>query len=329
MPCGPKVRRLLPKNDPYTFAPATLLCTVRKTKTVVVIAGPTAVGKTAVGIAVAKRYGTEIISADSRQCYKELSIGVARPSAEELAAVPHHFIATHSIHQKVTAAVFEEYALAKAAALFQQHDTVVLVGGTGLYIKAFLEGMDEIPDVPEGVHDRIVSAYMSKGLQWLQAEVKQKDPAFWQRGETQNPQRMMRALEVVEATGRSVFDFRTGEKKPRDFAVIQLALNLPKEMLHHNINSRVEKMMEAGLLEEVTALSPYQQLNALQTVGYKELFACLRGDASLPEAVAAIRQNTRHYAKRQLTWFRKDKNYHWLAPEPEAVIRFLNEQYRF
>jgi tRNA dimethylallyltransferase len=297
-----------------------------KQKTVIVVAGPTAVGKTAVGIEIAKHFSTEIISADSRQCFRELNIGVARPSAEELAQVPHHFIASHSIHEKVTAATFEAYALSKAAQLFQQHDAVVMVGGTGLYIKAFCEGMDEIPEVPEQIHKEVVAAYNENGLEWLQKEIKSHDPRFWEKGETKNPQRLMRALEVIKVTGQSILDFRKGEKKQRPFSVIKIALDIPREMLHCNINHRVDKMMERGLLEEVKELAPYQHLNALQTVGYKELFQSLIGETSLSQAAEAIKQNTRQYAKRQLTWFRKDKEFTWSEPDAKKIIPLLEER---
>jgi tRNA dimethylallyltransferase len=294
-----------------------------KKKTVIVIAGPTAVGKTAVGIAVAKHLQTEIISADSRQCFKELNIGVARPSAEELADVPHHFIASHSIHQKVTAATFEAYALAKATELFKKHDAIVVVGGTGLYIKAFTEGMDTIPEVPEEVHAQVVDAYRENGLEWLQHQIKLLDPLFYEKGEIQNPQRMMRALEIVKATGQSIFSFRTGEKKKRDFETVKIALDLPREQLYQRINHRVDQMMEHGLLEEVRGLLPYQHLNALQTVGYRELFDYFNGETTLHDAVEAIKVNTRRYAKRQLTWFRKDQEYQWSPPDTTVVTKKL------
>lgn len=292
-------------------------------KKVIIIAGPTAVGKTAVAIAVAKHFGTEIISADSRQCFKELAIGVARPSTEELAEVPHHFIASHSIHQKVTAATFEAYALAKATEIFKKHDTVVMVGGTGLYIKAFTEGMDTIPEVPEELHAKVVNAYRENGLEWLQHQVKLLDPLFYEKGEIHNPQRMMRALEIVKATGQSILSFRTGEKKRRDFETVRIALDLPREQLYQRINHRVDLMMEHGLQEEVRALLPYQHLNALQTVGYRELFDFFNGETTLHDAVEAIRLNTRRYAKRQLTWFRKDREYQWFPPDATAVINAL------
>ncbi|MBD0378345.1 MAG: tRNA (adenosine(37)-N6)-dimethylallyltransferase MiaA [Flavisolibacter sp.] len=294
-----------------------------KNKTVIIIAGPTAVGKTAVGIHVAQHFNTEIISADSRQCYKELKIGVARPSEEELAAVPHHFIATHSVHEKVTAATFEQYALQKAAELFEKKDVIVMVGGTGLYITAFTEGMDEIPDVPESVRNEIVENYFAYGLNWLQQEVLQYDPEFYAVGEIQNPQRLMRALEVYKATGKSILQFRTGRKADRPFSVIKIALEIPKEQLHRNINHRVGKMMEQGLLDEVQFLLPFQHLNALQTVGYKELFAYLHEEITLSQAVEEIKKNTQHYAKRQVTWFRKDKEYTWLPPDATTLIPFI------
>jgi tRNA dimethylallyltransferase len=293
-------------------------------KTVLVIAGPTAVGKTAVAIQVAQYFGTEIISADSRQCYKELNIGVARPSEEELAQVQHHFIATHSIHQKITAATFEQYALEKTAALFQQHDVVVMVGGTGLYIKAFCHGMDEIPDVPEEIRNDIIEAYYQYGLNWLQQQVQAVDPQFYAVGEIQNPHRLMRALEVFRATGKSILEFRSGGKAKRDFNIIKVALEVPREQLYQQINTRVEKMIEQGLQDEVRSLIPYQQLNALQTVGYKELFDYFNGELPLHDAITDIKTNTRHYAKRQLTWFRKDEEYQWFAPQnTDSIIALL------
>lgn len=287
---------------------------LKHNKTVIIICGPTAVGKTSVAIRLAKHYKTEIISADSRQCFKELNIGVARPSDEELKEVKHHFIASHSVKEEVTAAVFEQYALQTVNELFQRYDVVVMVGGTGLYIKAFCEGLDVIPEVQVEVRENIISHYENKGLQWLQQQVKEKDPAFYAAGEIQNPQRMMRALEVMEATGQSILSFRKGEKAKRDFNIIRIGLELHREELIRNINARVDKMMEAGLLDEVKQLLPFKKLNALQTVGYAELFDHLDGKMTLPEAVERIKINTRQYAKRQLTWFRKDEKLHWFSP---------------
>jgi tRNA dimethylallyltransferase len=292
-------------------------------KTVIIIAGPTAVGKTAVAVELARTLQTEIISADSRQCYRELKIGVARPSEEELQLVPHHFIASHSIHEKLDAAVFENYALQKAAQIFQHHDYAVMVGGTGLYLRAFCEGMDAIPSIPEEIRNEISQAYAQQGLAWLQQQVQQLDPQFYREGEIQNPRRLMRALEVFKASGKSILSFRKGVAAERPFQIIKFALNIPREQLHRHINKRVEGMMEAGLLAEVESLVPYQHLNALQTVGYKELFDYLNGQCTLADAVADIKTNTRQYAKRQLTWFRKDTSYTWISPETEHILSHI------
>ncbi|MGQ0740289.1 MAG: tRNA (adenosine(37)-N6)-dimethylallyltransferase MiaA [Bacteroidota bacterium] len=283
-------------------------------KTVIIICGPTAVGKTTVAIQLTKHFKTEIISADSRQCFKELNIGVARPSEEELAAVKHHFIASHSIHEEITAATFEQYALQKTKELIEEHDIIIMAGGTGLYIKAFCEGLDEIPELKPGVRSLIVEKYRQNGLTWLQDEIRNRDPGFFAAGEIQNPQRMMRALEVLESTGRSILSFRKGAKAERDFNIIKIGLELPKEELRRNINARVDAMIKAGLADEVKSLSAFKNLNALQTVGYAELFDHFAGKLSLPEAIEQIKVHTRQYAKKQMTWFRKDKDIRWFAP---------------
>jgi len=289
-------------------------------KTVIILVGPTAVGKTAVAIQLAKHFNTAIISADSRQCFKELNIGVARPSFEELQEVPHHFIASHSIHEQITAAAFEQYALQKINHLFIHHDVVIMVGGTGLYIKAFCEGLDAIPPIDRGIREKIMKGYESGGLEWLQQQVKDRDPAFYGAGEIHNPQRLMRALEVVEGTGQSVLSFRKGEKAKRDFEIIKIGLELPKAELHRNIHTRVDQMMEAGLVNEVRSLLPSRNLNALQTVGYSELFDYLNGKIRIETAVEKIKTNTRQYAKRQMTWFKKDKEINWVSPANGRAI---------
>jgi tRNA dimethylallyltransferase len=287
-----------------------------KDKTVIIVTGPTAVGKTAVALALAKHFHTEIISADSRQCFKELNIGVARPSEKELKEIKHHFIASHFVNDEITAAGFEKFALQKVNELFAKHDVVIMVGGTGLYIKAFCEGLDEIPEMKPEIRSRITDTYKLKGLQWLQEEVKKRDPEFYKVGEIKNPQRLMRALEVVESTGKSILEYRKGKKAGRDFTIIKIGLELPKEELHRNINKRVDEMLEAGLVEEVKSLLPYKHLTALQTVGYKDIFAYLNGDISLAQATEEIKKNTRQYAKRQMTWFRKDEEIKWFSPLP-------------
>ena len=290
----------------------------------IVIAGATGVGKTEVALELARYFQTEIISADSRQCFKELNIGVARPSAEELNSVMHHFIASHSLLEKVDAAVFEQYALQKVSTLFQHHNSVIMAGGTGLYIKTFCEGIDAIPDVRQELRDLIRHQYEDKGIVWLQQQVAEKDPDFYKSAETQNPQRLMRALEIIESTGQSVLKFRTGNKATREFTIVRIGLELPKEELHRNINSRVDKMMSSGLVAEVEGLKEYKQLNALQTVGYSEIFDYLEKKISLSEATELIKKNTRQYAKRQMTWFRKDKDIHWFSPrETGKIIAWL------
>ena len=288
------------------------------------IVGPTAVGKTTVAIDIATRLNTEIISVDSRQCYKELKIGVATPSDEDLQRVTHHFITSHSIHQEVTAADFEQYALQKAEEIFKKKDCLVMAGGTGLYVKAFCEGLDEIPAVDAGIRNLIIKNYVEKGMAWLQAEVKIKDPAFYEAGEILNPQRMMRALEVREATGKSILEFRTGKKADRNFQIVKIGLELPKEELHRNINARVDKMMRQGLMQEASSLLPYRNLNALQTVGYTEMFDYLDGKISLQQAIELIKIHTRQYAKRQMTWFKKDKEIYWFSPASQSILSFLS-----
>lgn len=296
-----------------------------KNKRVIVITGPTAVGKTAVAIELAKLFKTEIISADSRQCYKELNIGVARPTEKELNTVKHHFIASHSIQEDLTAVSFEQYSLKKVEELFKEHDDVILVGGTGLYIKAFCEGLDIIPDVDPAIRKRVVVAFENNGLRWLQEQLKEKDPSFYSTGEIKNPQRMMRALEVFESTGNSILYYRKGNKVKRDFSIVKVGLELPREELIERINRRVDLMIHHGLVEEVKQLLPYKYLNALQTVGYQELIDYMERKCSLEEAIERIKINSRQYAKRQLTWFKKDKEIEWFAPgEIKEIIKYIS-----
>ncbi len=295
-----------------------------KQKTVIIVAGPTAAGKTDIAIRVAKQFGTEIISADSRQCYKELNIGVARPSQDQLALVPHHFIASHSIHEKVNAASYEKYALQKVNEIFSRSDIAVMVGGTGLYIKSFCEGLDYIPEILPGVKENILNEYKQKGLQWLQSEVQKQDGDYYAAGEIQNPHRLIRALEVYLSTGRSILSFQNKMGAKREFKIIKIGIELPKEQLHENINKRVEQMIEKGLVAEVQSLWEYKDLPALNTVGYKELFLHLEGKIGLSDAITEMKKNTRQYAKRQITWFKKDQDYQWLSPDPDAIIKILN-----
>lgn len=289
-------------------------------QTCIVIVGPTAVGKTALAIRVAEQFGTAIISADSRQCFREMTIGVAKPSAAELAQVKHYFINSHSVQDDVNAAVFEQYALQSVKEIYAQQPVAVMTGGTGLYIKAFCEGLDDIPPVSPGIRERITEQYEQHGLSWLQQQVAAQDPAYYSTGEIHNPQRLIRALEVKQATGQSIRQYQQGKKGVRPFRIVKIGLELPREDLYRNINQRVDIMMQQGLLEEVRSLLPFRHLNALQTVGYNELFNYLDGNATLSEAIEAIKRNTRHYAKRQMTWFRKSIDVQWFSPHNDAAI---------
>lgn len=284
------------------------------TKSVILITGPTASGKTSLALRTAQYFNTSIISADSRQCYREMNIGVAKPSPEELASIPHYFINTHSIHDKVNAMTFAEYAKKAAAEIFRNRDVAVMAGGTGLYIKAFAEGLDDIPEIPPAIREQIVREYEEKGLPWLQQEIKQKDPLFHAHGEIKNPQRLIRALEVMTATGRSIREFHGAKGADADpgFNLYRFAIDISREQLYRNINHRVDIMIREGLAEEARTLLPWRHLSALQTVGYTEMFDYFDGKITLNEAVNKIKQNTRHYAKRQITWLRKQKDIRWI-----------------
>jgi tRNA dimethylallyltransferase len=294
---------------------------------VYIIAGPTAVGKTAVAVALAQRLGTEIVSADSRQCYREMTIGTAKPSAEELGTVKHYFIDEFSVTEALSAADYETLALQYLDNIFQSHHTAVVCGGTGLYIKALCEGLDAMPETDEAIANEVEEAYKTNGLPWLQQAVEQEDPEFFKQAEVHNPARLLRALSFIRTTGKSIVHYRTQVKKQRPFDIIKVGLELPREVLYDRINMRVEQMMKDGLLEEVETLFPQRTLKNLQTVGYAELFDFIEGKCTLPEALDKIKQHTRNYAKRQLTWFKKDKEVHWLRPDDrDAVEKILNLQ---
>jgi tRNA dimethylallyltransferase len=294
-------------------------------KRIIAIMGPTAVGKTALALKLARHFDTAIISADSRQCFRELNIGVAKPRAAELEEIPHYFINSHSIHEEVHAGLFENLALGWAEELFKIHDTIILSGGTGLYGKAFFEGLDNIPSIDFSFREQIQNEYNQNGLGWLQEKIRVLDPLFYEQGEMQNPQRLMRALEIKSATGKSIFEFREGGKKKRGFDIIRIGLEIPKQLLHTRINTRVDEMIASGLEEEVKSLWDSRNLNALRTVGYTELFHWLEGGLDKQTAIELIKRNTRQYAKRQITWFRKDPSMQWIHPEDEAAIQKLME----
>lgn len=295
-------------------------------KTAIFIAGPTAVGKTDVAIQVAEWLQTEIISFDSRQFYKELKIGAAPPSPEELSRVPHHLVGHLSVKDDYSAGDFEKEALAKLDEIFEKNDIAVLVGGSGLYMRILTDGFDEMPDVPSEVREKLNTELSEKGLETLAAELKQKDPDYFAQVDQQNPQRVIRALEVIRATSNTYTSYRQGSKTERPFNIIKIGLDLPREELYERINLRVDKMMEAGLEEEVKQLLPYRNQNSMQTVGYKELIRHFDGEINLTTAVEEIKKNSRRYAKRQLTWFRREKDVEWFSPIKIDCIRdFLNK----
>jgi tRNA dimethylallyltransferase len=292
-------------------------------KTIYIVMGPTAVGKTSFAIALAQALNTEIISADARQCYKEMNIGVARPSSDELKAVPHHFIASHSITENINASFYENWAMEKVESIFARKDAVVMVGGTGLYIKAFCEGLDLIPAIDAEIRENIITKYEQLGMRWLQKEVSVKDPLYWEKGEQKNPQRLMRALEVMIGTGNSIISFQNKKAIERPFKIVKIGLELDREELYQRINDRVLNMVNEGLEKEVKSLQNSAHLNALQTVGYSEWKDFFEQKISLQKVIENIQQNTRHYAKRQMTWFKRDPAIAWFKAysiEPKQVL---------
>ena len=272
-------------------------------KNLIIIAGPTAVGKTALSIELAKHYSCPVISADSRQFYKEMSIGTAKPSVEEMQGITHYFIDNISIHDSYNVGQYERDAIECIENLFKEHDTLILVGGSGLYINAVINGVDEFEEIPTEIREQLIKDFEEKGLSFLQEELKSKDEVYYNQVDLNNPKRIMRALEVCIHTKKPYSSFRKKEKKERTFNSINLLINTERELLYQRINKRVDIMMEQGFLEEVKNLYPNKHLNALNTVGYKELFDFTDGKITLEEAVNLIKQNSRRYAKRQLTWF--------------------------
>jgi tRNA dimethylallyltransferase len=279
-------------------------------KKLIVILGPTAVGKTAYAIQLAQTLGTEIISADSRQIFKELNIGAARPSLEELSAVKHHFIGSASIHEPYSAGQYEREALTKLNELFQQYDSVVCCGGSMMYVDALLQGFDDLPS-DKTVREHWSKRFKEEGIEVLQSELQVKDPDYYTQVDIHNPHRLIRALEVCTVAGMPYSSLRKASGIERNFTVEKIGLEMPREQLYDRINARVLRMMEEGLLEEARALYPFKQLQALNTVGYKELFDYFDGACSIEEAIQKIQQHTRNFAKRQLTWWRRDAQITW------------------
>jgi tRNA dimethylallyltransferase len=294
-------------------------------KTLVVVVGPTAVGKTATAILLAQHFNTEIISADSRQFYREMNIGTAKPYADELAAAPHHFINSHSIEHEYSAGDFERDALQLLEKLFQTTDVVIMVGGSGLFVRAVCEGLDDLPKAPEGVREALNKSFEENGLEPLKARLKEIDSQYYATADIDNPQRVIRALEVHEATGKSMSFYQKKELSKRTFNIVTIGLNMEREKLYERINLRVDKMMEAGLLEEVKSLATYRHKPAMLTVGYSEIFEYLDGNCSQQEAVEKIKQNSRRYAKRQITWFKKYGNTNWYETSQfEEILQYVN-----
>ncbi|WP_316816037.1 tRNA (adenosine(37)-N6)-dimethylallyltransferase MiaA [Pedobacter nyackensis] len=295
-------------------------------KTLVVVVGPTGIGKTALAISIARQFQTEIISADSRQFFKEMEIGTAKPSTEELAAAPHHFINSHSIETLFSTGDFEVQAIALMEQLFKKHDLLVMVGGSGLYIDAVCKGLDDLPEIDLNIREQLNDQLANEGIESIKKQLSEYDPEYYQKVDQANPQRMIRGLEVYLSTGIKLSSHLTNSKKTRPFNIVKIGLNMDRTALYNRINHRVDKMMESGLLEEVKSLRSYRKLNALNTVGYSELFNYLDGESTLKEAVDQIKQNTRRFAKRQLTWFRRDDSTAWFEPgQDDAVISYISK----
>lgn len=293
-------------------------------KTLIVIAGPTAVGKSALAIQLAKKFQTEIISADSRQFFKELNIGTAKPPGEDLEAIPHHFINSLSIHQEYDAAQFGREALIVINKIFLDKDYAILCGGSGLYIKAVCEGLDEIPQVPDEIRETLKHEYSQNGIGWLQDKMKKIDPEYFQQIDQQNPQRLMRALEIKLGTGQSISSFRKEQKLKHDFNIIKIGLELPRPELYTRIDERMETMIGQGLFQEADFFFPFRHHHALQTVGYQEIFDFMEGKYDRDEAIRLLKRNSRRYAKRQLTWFKRDPEIRWFqSHDHDEILAYI------
>lgn len=293
-------------------------------KTLVVIVGATATGKTDLSIALAQNYHSEILSADSRQFYREMPIGTAAPTPDQLQAVPHHFIATRSITEEYSCGRYEVDALALLEQLFHTHDTLFLVGGSGLYIDAICNGMDAMPETDPALREQLTTVARKEGLEPLCSQLQELDPAYYAVVDRSNPQRVIRALEICIQTGRPYSEIRSGAIKQRPFRIIKLGIRYPREILYDRINRRVDLMVEAGLEQEVRTLYPLRHLNALQTVGYREWFDYFEGKYDRQTAIELIQRNSRRYAKRQETWFRRDFAIHWVEGGEKAINQAQN-----
>ncbi|MFK7773055.1 MAG: tRNA (adenosine(37)-N6)-dimethylallyltransferase MiaA [Saprospiraceae bacterium] len=298
-----------------------------KNKFLIVVGGATATGKTAIGIQLAQHFETEILSCDSRQFYREMTIGTAKPTAEEMAAAPHHFINLLSIEEDYNVGDFERDAIKLLDKIFLEKDVALLVGGSGLFIRALCAGLDEFPKIPMETRKKVQEIFDNEGLEALQEMIKIADPIYFEKVDQQNPVRLMRALEVIKTTGKPFSSFQNQKKKPRNFTPIYLNVVMDREQLYERINRRVDLMLEAGLLQEAKSLFPFKEKNSLQTVGYQEFMTHFEGELTLEEAIELVKRNSRRYAKRQMTWFRKED--HWVnfeASEIEKMIEYLERK---
>lgn len=289
-------------------------------KRLLVIVGPTGSGKTDLSIRLARHYGAPILSTDSRQFYRGMAIGTAQPDPDQLQAAEHHFIASHDLNEDLNCGSYETQALSCLEKLFAEHDWVIAVGGSGLYVRALCEGMDDLPQADPELREALSRRLETEGVDALAAELRTLDPAYYATVDRRNPARVMRALEVCLQTGRPYSEQRTGVRRPRPFGIVKVGVDLPREELYARIDRRVDRMVADGLEAEARALYPYRTLNALQTVGYREFFDYFDGRTSYEEAVSLIKRNSRRYAKRQLTWFRRDSEIRWFGPWDDAAI---------
>jgi tRNA dimethylallyltransferase len=297
------------------------------TKHLIIITGPTAIGKTRVAIETANFFNTEIVSADSRQIYRELNIGTAVPSKAELNSIKHHFVHSHSIQDTYNASRFETEAMELLEDLFKKYDVVVLTGGSMLYIDAICKGIDTMPDVDPELRQNLKNSLKENGIESLRVQLKKLDPDYYRQVDLKNPARIVHALEICLMTGRPYSSFRTSPNKERPFSILKIGLNCNRAELHHRINQRVDKMVEAGLEEEARSVYPLKHLNSLNTVGYRELFAHFNGEITKEKAIELIKRNSRRYARKQLTWFRKDAEMNWFTPQDSAkIIKFIQNK---
>jgi tRNA dimethylallyltransferase len=289
-------------------------------KTLIVVVGPTAIGKTAMAIKLAQQFNTEILSADSRQFFREMKIGTAKPSEQELSEATHHFINSHGIGSLFSTGDFEVEALQVLEHVFQKNDVAIMVGGSGLYIDAVCNGLDKLPDIDMSIREDLNERFAREGISFVQQALQEYDPEYYNKVDQSNPQRMIRGVEFFLSTGQKLSSFLTKSKKERPFQILKIGLNTDRNLLYDRINNRVDEMLKAGLLNEVNNLQAFRNYNALNTVGYSEIFDYLDGNITLQEATNKIKQNTRRFAKRQLTWFRKDQSTKWFEPNQTAEI---------